>query len=253
MRIKVIKIGGKLIENEKWLQQLVEKVSLYYPHCILIHGGGSLAGRLAERLGIKTRMHEGRRITDEATLEVVVMAYAGWANKKIVAALQAAGVNACGLSGCDMGIVQAHKRETQDIDWGFAGDIDRVNVSGLQLLLEQRIMPVISPVTFALSGQLLNTNADSVASAVACAMGPCRETELVYCFDKPGVLADVEDESSVIPEITRPDYERLRAGGVIHSGMLPKLENAFKTLEAGVKSVRLTHPGLLEGGTVIRL
>ena len=161
--VKVIKIGGKLIENEAVLDELCDKLMDLYPDCVLVHGGGSLAGQLSARLGIETRMHDGRRITDRETLDVTIMAYAGLANKKVVAALQARGVNACGLSGCDMGIVVSHKREVKDIDWGFVGDIDRVKAENLAYLLDKKIMPVVSPITFDLSGQLLNTNADSVA------------------------------------------------------------------------------------------
>lgn len=249
--IKVIKIGGKLIENEAVLEALCDKLMDLYPDCVLVHGGGSLAGQLSSRLGIETRMHDGRRITDRETLDVTIMAYAGLANKKVVAALQARGVNACGLSGCDMGIVVSHKREVKEIDWGFVGDIDQVKAENLAYLLDKKIMPVVSPITFDLCGQLLNTNADSVASAVAIALSRLYEVELVFCFDKPGVLTDVYDESSVIGSINRVQYQEYASRGVIHSGMMPKLENAFKTIDAGVKSVRLTNPENLTGGTVI--
>ena len=251
--MKVIKIGGKLIEDDSVLKCLAGRLKNYYPDCILVHGGGRLAGHLASQLGIETYMQDGRRITDQKTLEVTLMAYAGWANKKMVVALQAVGINACGLSGCDMGLVEAHKREVKEIDWGFVGDIDRVQAKYLRLLLENKIMPVLSPITFQPDGQLLNTNADSVAAAVAVAISRFYETELIFCFDKPGVMKDIEDESSVIPVITTSDYERYRKEGIIHSGMLPKLENAFKTLQAGVHSVRLTHPDALEAGTLIQI
>lgn len=250
--IKVIKIGGKLIENDVLLSCLCEQLPAYYPHCVLVHGGGSMAGQLSSRLGIETRMHEGRRITDRETLDVTVMAYAGLANKKIVAGLQAKGVNACGLSGCDMGIVRSHKREVKEMDWGFVGDIDEVNGVALAHLLEQNIMPVLSPITFDKDGQLLNTNADSVAAAVAIALSRICGTELVFCFDKPGVLLDVNDEHSIIDELDKEKYQEYLAQGVIHSGMMPKLENAFKTIAAGVKTVRLTNPEHLEGGTVVK-
>lgn len=249
--IKVIKIGGKLIEDDKVLGCLCDKLSVYYPHCVLVHGGGSMAGQLSSRLGMETKMHEGRRITDEATLEITVMTYAGLANKKIVSCLQSKKMVACGLSGCDMGVVVSHKRSNSGMDWGFVGDIDTVNEKMLALLLENGIMPVISPITCSPAGQLLNTNADSVASAVAIALSRRYETELVYCFDKPGVLKDAEDNSSVIPQMDRETYDVLRKEGYIHSGMLPKLENAFKTLESGVKKVRLTSPENPDGGTVI--
>ena len=249
--IKVIKIGGKLIENDAILAGLCDNLKAFYPSCVLVHGGGSMAGQLAGQLGVEVKMHDGRRITDKSTLDIAVMAYAGMANKKIVAGLQARGVNACGLSGCDMGVVVSHKREVKDIDWGYVGDIDEVKAEFLALLLGKEVMPVLSPITFSRGGQLLNTNADSVASAVAVALSLLYETELVYCFDKPGVLMDVEDDSSVIPLIDPLLYNELLQKGLIHSGMLPKLENAFKTLKAGVKKVRLTDPVHLDGGTVI--
>ncbi len=250
--IQVIKIGGKLVENDDILNRLSDELSIAYPNCVLIHGGGSMAGQLASRLGIETRMHEGRRITDKETLEVVVMAYAGLANKKIVAKLQAKGVSACGLSGCDMGVVQAHKREVKDIDWGFVGDVDQVNAEALKDLLDRKVMPVLSAITCSPDGQLLNTNADSVAGAVAIALSKLCDIELVFCFDKPGVLLDVNDDSSLIPTLDAEKYKAYLAQGVIHSGMMPKLENAFKTIAAGVKSVRLTSPENLSGGTVIK-
>lgn len=249
--LRIVKIGGKLIEDNKVLGCLCEKLSAYYPDCVLVHGGGSMAAQLSSKLGIETKMHEGRRVTDARTLEVTVMAYAGLANKKIVSGLQAAGVNACGLSGCDMGVIRSHKRKETDMDWGFVGDIDEVKEDCLAGLLEKKIMPVISPITFDEKGQLLNTNADSVASAVAVAMSRLLEVELVYCFDKPGVLKDVNDDTSVIPSMNREQYKIYLERGLIHSGMIPKLENAFKTLAAGVKSVRLTHPDYLEQGTLI--
>ncbi len=250
--IKVIKIGGKLIENDNILSCLCDQLSACYPHCVLVHGGGSMAGQLASRLGIETHMHEGRRITDRETLDVTVMAYAGLANKKVVAGLQTRGVNACGLSGCDMGVIRSHKREPKEIDWGFVGDIDEVNVKVLAGLLEKKVMPVLSPITFDCQGQLLNTNADSVASAVAIALSRLYETELVFCFDKPGVLLDTEDDRSVIEELDQEKYHAYLIQGIIHSGMIPKLDNAFKTIDAGVKAVRLTSPENLQGGTVVK-
>lgn len=250
--IKVIKIGGKLIENPEVLDGLCNSLKNYYPNCILVHGGGTLAGQLAAKLGVETRMYEGRRITDKETLDITVMAYAGLANKKVVACLQSKGVNACGLSGCDMGIVVSHKREVKEMDWGYVGDIDTVNAALLAELLKKGIMPVISPVTCSREGELLNTNADSVAAAVAQAISRYYETELVFCFDKPGVLTDVDDETSVIPVIDRNTFAGFQAKGLIHSGMIPKLENAFKTIESGVKYVRLTSPECLDKGTMIK-
>lgn len=250
--IQVIKIGGKLIEDNTILGCLCDQLSTCYPRCIVVHGGGSMAGQLASRLGIGIRMHEGRRITDRETLDVAVMAYAGLANKRIVAALQSRQVNACGLSGCDMGIIRSHKREVKEIDWGFVGDIDAVNADALADLLDKEVMPVISPITFDAKGQLLNTNADNVAGAVAVALSRFSETELVFCFDKPGVLLDVNKEETLIPELDLERYQDYLTKGMIHSGMIPKLENAFRTVAAGVRSVRLTNPANLSGGTVVK-
>ncbi|GHV62234.1 acetylglutamate kinase [Bacteroidia bacterium] len=251
MKITIIKVGGKLVDEDSDLNSLCERVAVYYPTCVLVHGGGNMAGRLSEKLGITPKMHEGRRITDAPTLDITVMTYAGLVNKRIVAKLQTKGVNACGLSGCDMNIILSHKRAVGEIDWGFVGDIEAVNVEPLTLLLQNKILPVISPITCSRDGQLLNTNADSVASAVAIALSGMYETELIYCFDKPGVLLDVRDDSTYIPQIDKAYYKVLLEKQVINLGMLPKLENAFKTLEAGVKQVRLTSPKHLDGGTVI--
>lgn len=250
---RVIKIGGKLIEDNHVLSGLCDELARCASECVLIHGGGSMAGQLSSRLGIPVIMHEGRRITGQETLEVTVMAYAGLANKKIVAALQSRGVNACGLSGCDMGVVRSHKREVKDIDWGFVGDIDEVNAEVLEDLLKKQIMPVLSPITFDQQGQLLNTNADSVAGAVARALSKISDVELVFCFDKPGVLLDVQDDTSVIAELNEEKYGQYLQQGLIYSGMIPKLDNAFQTLKAGVKAVRLTNPDHLQGGTLIKL
>lgn len=250
--VKVIKIGGKILEDNAMLEYLCTGLSDCSPRCVVVHGGGSMAGQLASRLGIETRMHEGRRITDRDTLDVTVMAYAGLANKKLVAGLQAKGVNACGLSGCDMGVIRSYKRTAKEIDWGFVGDIEEVNAKVLADLIENKIMPVLSPITFDRHGQLLNTNADSVASAVAVALSRMYETELAFCMDKPGVLLDTMDNQSVIGELDREGYHTYLSRGIIHSGMIPKLDNAFKTIDAGVRCVRITNPYNLEGGTVIK-
>ena len=238
--IRIIKIGGKLIENDAVLNGLCDELSACYRDSVLVHGGGSMAGQLSARLGIRTRMIDGRRITGRETLEVAVMAYAGWANKKLVAALQVRNVNACGLSGCDQKVILAHKRE------------DRVDTGVLAGLLHRQVMPVISPITYDGAGQLLNTNADSVAGAVAVALSRIDDTELIFCFDKPGVLLDVNDADSVIPVLDKEKYAGYLEQGAIHAGMIPKLDNAFKTIKAGVKSVRLTDPCHLDGGTVLR-
>ena len=251
MKIKVIKIGGKLIENSTILASLCDHLASLGEAFVLVHGGGVMGSHLAEKLGVEVKMHEGRRITDAATLEIAVMAYAGLANKRVVSALQARGVNACGLSGCDMAVVKSHRRPVKDIDWGFVGDVDEVNADVLSLFLDNGAIPVISPITFSPEGDLLNTNADSVASAVAKGLARKYEVELVFTLDKAGVLLDVNDDSSLISTITPSLYKELREQERIHSGMIPKIDNAYKTIEAGVASVRITSPDNLMGGTVV--
>ena len=251
MKIKVIKIGGKLIENREVLARMCDGLSSLGEPFVLVHGGGVMGSQLATKLGVEVKMHEGRRITDEATLEIAVMAYAGLANKRVVAALQARGVNACGLSGCDMAVVKSHRRPVKDIDWGLVGDVDSVNADVLAMLLGAGAIPVVSPITFSPEGELLNTNADSVASAVAMGLASKYEVELVFTLDKAGVLLDVDDPTSLIPTITPTLYAELREQEKIHSGMIPKIDNAYKTIEAGVDKVRITSSDNLTGGTVV--
>ena len=251
MKIKVIKIGGKLIENGEVLSALCDNLSALSEPFVLVHGGGVMGSHLAEQLGVEVKMHEGRRITDAATLDIAVMAYAGLANKRVVAALQARGVDACGLSGCDMAVVRSVRREVKNIDWGFVGDVDKANGEVLAMLIEQGITPVVSPITCSKEGELLNTNADSVASAVAVGLADYMDVELVFTLDKAGVLMDVDDPQSLIPTITPKLYAELKAENKIHSGMIPKIDNAYKTIDAGVGAVRITSPENLSGGTVV--
>lgn len=251
MKIKVIKIGGKLIENGEVLSALCDNLAALSEPFVLVHGGGVMGSQLATQLGVEVKMHEGRRITDAATLDIAVMAYAGLANKRVVAALQARGVNACGLSGCDMAVVRSVRREVKNIDWGFVGDVDKANGEVLAMLIEKGITPVVSPITFSKEGELLNTNADSVASAVAVGLADYMDVELVFTLDKAGVLMDVDDPQSLIKKITPTLYAELKAENKIHSGMIPKIDNAYKTIDAGVGAVRITSPENLSGGTVV--
>lgn len=252
-KITVIKIGGNVIDNPTALDRFVATLAAMEGAKILIHGGGKLATRMAERMEIPVQMIDGRRITDKATLDIVTMVYAGLVNKQIVAALQAKGCNALGLSGADGDIVRAHRRAPNPIDYGFVGDIDAVDSTLLKTLLEAGITPVFSAIMHNGEGSLLNCNADSVAEAVARGAAVIAPTDLVFCFEKRGVLRDAEDEESVIERITPATFTALKADGVVKGGMLPKIENALKAVAAGVRSVRIKHADdlLNEGGTTI--
>ena len=241
--ITVVKIGGNVIDNEAALARFVKDFAQLPSPKVLIHGGGKLATRLAEKLEIPTTMIEGRRVTDAATLDVVTMVYAGLINKQVVAKLQREGCNALGFSGADGNMIPARRRNPEPIDYGFVGDIcsSEINTSLLATLLASGITPVFCAITHDGKGTLLNSNADSVASAVAVASATIAPTQLVFCFEKQGVLRDVEDEDSVIGLITRADYPTLRSEGVISKGMIPKIDNAFYAIESGVESVSIKH------------
>lgn len=252
-QITVIKIGGNVIDNAEALARFVEHFAALEGPKILIHGGGKLATRLAEQLQIEVKMIEGRRITDRPTLDIVTMVYAGLVNKQIVAALQAAGCNAIGLSGADGNIVRAHRRPATPIDYGYVGDIDGVDSHLLASLLEQGLTPVFSAIMHDGEGSLLNCNADSVATAVALGAAVVAPTDLIFCFEKRGVLRDADDESSVIERITAANYTALKAESAVKGGMIPKIENALKAVAQGVRSVRIKHADdlLREAGTTI--
>lgn len=252
-KITVIKIGGNVIDNQIALDRFVAALAAMEGAKILIHGGGKLATRMAERMEIPVQMIDGRRITDKATLDIVTMVYAGLVNKQIVAALQACGCNALGLSGADGNIVRAHRRAPAPIDYGFVGDIDSVDSALLKTLLEAGITPVFSAIMHDGKGSLLNCNADSVATAVALGAAAIAPTDLVFCFEKRGVLRDAEDDDAVIERITPASFNELKADGVVKGGMLPKIENALKAVAAGVRSVQIKHADDLlgEGGTTI--
>jgi acetylglutamate kinase len=235
--LHVIKIGGNIIDDEAKLSHFLKSFAAVQGKKILVHGGGKLATRLAEQMNIPQQMVQGRRITDAETLKIVTMVYAGYINKNIVAQLQAAGANSLGLSGADGNTVQAHKRTHATIDYGFAGDIDRVNITLLTTLLEQDITLVIAPITHDKKGQLLNTNADTIAQELAKALSRNYHVHLIYSFEKSGVLANSEDDQSLIHEINPASYEQLKKDGVVFAGMIPKLDNAFTALRSGVKKV----------------
>lgn len=254
-KLSVIKVGGKIVEEQASLELLLNDFAKIEGDKILVHGGGRSATKIAEQLGITTKMVDGRRITDKDMLEVVTMVYGGLVNKKIVAQLQSRGVNALGLTGADMNIIQSKKRPVVTIDYGYVGDVEKVNSELGHLLLKQHIVPVFSPLTHDKKGAILNTNADTIAAEVAKAMSTYFDVTLIYCFEKKGVLRDAEDDESVIERITVDQFESLVSDKIIQGGMIPKLQNACEALQAGVKEVVVTKADelLSEGGTKITL
>ena len=237
----VAKIGGAIMDMPDALQRFLKTFSALNGPRVLVHGGGKQATDLAERMGISVKMVKGRRITDREMLDVVTMVYGGLVNKTIVARLNGLGTPAVGLTGADNQLILAHRRPPTPIDFGFVGDIDRVNYTFLYHLLEQKITPVIAPLTVTAEGQLLNTNADTIATEVAIALTQSFTVHLVLCLDRPGVLRNAEDPDSVIPVLSFADYQQLKYQGHIHSGMIPKLDNAFRALNLGVREVRVCH------------
>jgi acetylglutamate kinase len=238
-KLYIIKIGGNIIDDENKLFEFLKQFASIEERKILIHGGGRLATNIAQQLNIPQQLIEGRRITDAETLKVITMVYTGYINKNIVSSLQSQNCNAIGLCGADGNLIKAHKRVHPTIDYGFVGDIDAVNEKFLQQLLDEDLVPVIAPVSHDKNGQLLNTNADTIAQEVAKSVGEKYEVSLIYCFEKKGVLLNPEDENSVIAEITLSSFTGLREKNIIHSGMIPKLHNAFTALDSGVKKVMI--------------
>ena len=236
-KLFVIKIGGNIIDDEKKLSLFLRSFAAIDEKKILVHGGGKLATKLAEKMGIEQKLVEGRRITDAETLKIVTMVYAGYVNKNIVAQLQSFNCNAIGLSGVDGDIILAHKRKHPVIDYGFVGDVDSVNAPLLKNLLNQNLSLVFAPITHDQTGQLLNTNADTVAQEIAKAMSAEYEVKLIYSFEKSGVLMDADDENTVISTINPGYYKELKAKEKIFAGMIPKLDNAFAALKSGVNTV----------------
>ncbi|APG59210.1 acetylglutamate kinase [Christiangramia salexigens] len=248
--LKIVKIGGKLIEHEKKLSEfLLDFAKLSEPK-ILIHGGGNMATEIAGRLGYETHMVDGRRITDANSIQVITMVYGGLISKNIVAKLQGLDCNAIGLCGADGKSIVSSKRPVKDIDFGFVGDIENINQKFITSLLEQGIIPVFSAISYSDSGHLLNTNGDSVAAEIAKAMSENYSVELYYCFEKKGVLTDIEDEKSLIEVLDSVKYDELKKQKLIHSGMLPKLHNCFSALEHGVENISLGDHELLKDGSL---
>ena len=250
--LTIIKVGGKVVETPDSLTALLAQFSTIGGSKILVHGGGRTATQLAARLGIESRMVNGRRITDKETLDVVTMVYAGLVNKTIVAQLQAMDINALGLTGADLNYMRSEKRPVGDVDYGFVGDVKAVQPGIIASLLQQGVVPVLAPLTHDKQGLLLNTNADTIAGETAKAMAHFFKVTLVYCFEKKGVLLDETDDDSVLPTLNRAQFRDYVAKGVIQGGMIPKLENAFEAIDAGVSSVVITKADALIGaGTVI--
>jgi acetylglutamate kinase len=248
-KVGIIKIGGAFLEDEKLLKTFYSAFTAMEGLKILVHGGGQRASKLSSDLGITPQMVHGRRITDAKSLEVVTMVYAGWANKTLVAGLQGRGCNALGLSGADANLIRALRRPVSDIDYGLVGGVERVDTDGLITLLKTGFTPVFCALTHDGNGQLLNTNADSIAADLAMALSPAYEVKLIYCFEKQGVLRDVSNPESVIPQISPDNFKTLQKEGVISEGMIPKLFNSFRALQAGVDQVYIGPVSLLDGQT----
>ena len=253
-KLTIIKVGGKIVEETDTLNRLLSDFSAVPGYKLLVHGGGRSATRIAAQLGIESRMVNGRRITDAETLKVVTMVYGGLVSKNIVAGLQGKGVNAVGLTGADMGVIRSDKRPVKDVDYGFVGDVKEVRADVLVQLIRQGIVPVMAPLTYDGAGGLLNTNADTIAGETAKALSEAFDVTLMYCFEKKGVLRDENDDDSVIPVITPDLFRQYVDEGVIQGGMIPKLENSFSAVEAGVIQVIITSASAIDGksGTIIK-
>lgn len=239
-KLTIIKVGGKIVEDSESLERLLADFKKIDGFKILVHGGGRSATKIASDLGVETIMVNGRRVTDDAMLSVVTMVYGGLVNKSVVAKLQGLGVDALGMTGADMDIIRSHKRRAGEVDYGWVGDVDRVNGEALSSLIRAGVVPVIAPLTHDGEGHVLNTNADTMAGETAKGLSPYFDVSLVFCFEKPGVLRDENDDESVIGLITPSLYKSLKEDGVVAGGMIPKLDNAFDALSAGVGSVIIT-------------
>lgn len=254
-KVTIVKVGGAVVEDNEQLAQLLTDFAAIPGKKVLVHGGGRRATKVAAALGIESKMVNGRRITDARMLEVVTMVYGGLVNKNLVAKLQAKGVNALGLTGADMDVIHSHKRPVKDgVDFGYVGDVEHANGKMLQTLIQEGITPVMAPLTHDGNGNILNTNADTIASETAKALAPYYDVTLIYSFEKKGVLSNPDDDNSVIPVITRSDFEKYQADGTIGGGMIPKIENALAAVDSGVKEVIITLATAIDGkqGTVIK-
>lgn len=249
-RLQVIKIGGNVIDNASELETVLYSVARLKGPKILVHGGGKLASEMSRTMGIEPQMVDGRRITSKQDLEIVTMVYAGSINKNITAQLQAFGCNAVGLSGADGNAIASAKRPTEPINFGLVGDVKSVNTSFIKVLLEAGITPVFCAITHDGAGQLLNTNADTIAAELASSMSKEYVTELIYCFEKQGVLSDTDNEASVIPLLDEALFRQLKSAKAIHSGMLPKLDNCFDALSKGVSLVIVGNTNVIDDRTV---
>ena len=253
--LHIVKIGGNIIDAPEALASFLANFASIPGFKLLVHGGGKIATSMAAELGIQSQMIEGRRVTDSESLKIVTMVYAGWINKSIVASLQALSTNAIGLAGPDGAFVVSKKRNPEPIDYGFVGDIESVNADGLTALIKNGLSPVFAPITADKKGQLLNTNADTMAQALAIALSNHFEVTLTYCFEKQGVLMDPNDDNSVISQINSANFAQLKADGIVSAGMIPKLENALKAISQGVHTVRLCHADFVsqpDKGTLIQ-
>lgn len=252
-KLTVVKVGGAVVESHESLEALLASFATITGFKILVHGGGRSATSIASQLGIETVMVGGRRITDNAMLDVVTMVYGGLVNKRIVARLQAMGIDALGVTGADMDIIRSHKRPVtpEGIDFGYVGDVDHINANALSAIVRTGIVPVVAPLTHDGQGQLLNTNADTMAAAVATGMASDYDVRLVYCFEKPGVLLNPDNDESLITSVTRSGFDEMRRTGIVSGGMIPKLENAFRSIDAGVSEVVITSFANLTGGTKV--
>ncbi|MFC2124516.1 acetylglutamate kinase [Bacteroidota bacterium] len=241
-KLYVIKIGGKVVEDDTGLPEFLEDFARVPGKKILVHGGGKWVTEMSRKLGIEVKMVDGRRITDSDTLEVVKMMLAGVANKNVVALLQGYGCNAIGMTGADGNMIRAHKRPLRSgIDYGFVGDIDEVNSAGFKDILKSGFVPVLTAMTHDGNGQLFNTNADTIAQSIGVAMAGDYEVEIFYCFEMPGVLTEIKRKDSLIEVITKSSYKELKEKGVIVEGMIPKIDNAYEALEHGVQKVHICH------------